>query len=411
MARPNLPLPADLVSGRPDLPEFHPAQQPMRELPRMALPATPPPAPIRPAAEAPKRAAAEKALEPPKLNQSPGADEQTLVSLSPTPTLPQEAPQIPEGEARGRFAVSPTANVSTETAPGSKIESATLAPAIGQTNAAVGNAAGETAIGAGNGTGSAATGGGGGAGTGTGSETGSGKGGTGTGSARGSGVGAGIGTGPGPMSASGTGSGSASGKGGLPGLTIQGAGSGGSGISVNSGGAGAGGGISFNVQRGPIKTPPQTAYGMTITSTADSGGGLPDVGVFVHEKTYTVFLDIRGESTDRAPSWTLQYAYLRPADDPPSAQEALTPPFPVNKELPRLNSELMRKYLRNVIVVYAVMDAQGKLHNLAVKQSPDGRFNLPILAALSHWTFQPAQLNGQAVPLKVLIGIPLLPYE
>ena len=31
------------------------------------------------------------------------------------------------------------------------------------------------------------------------------------------------------------------------------------------------------------------AYGMTVTSTADSGGGLPDLGVFAHEKVYTVF--------------------------------------------------------------------------------------------------------------------------
>jgi hypothetical protein len=79
--------------------------------------------------------------------------------------------------------------------------------------------------------------------------------------------------------------------------------------------------------------------------------------------------------------------------------------------VPQLNSELIRKYLRNVIVVYALMDKEGKLHNLAVKQTPDGRFNSPVLAALNHWTFQPAQLNGQPVALKVLIGIPLLPYR
>jgi len=46
-----------------------------------------------------------------------------------------------------------------------------------------------------------------------------------------------------------------------------------------------------------------------------------------------------------------------------------------------------------------------------VRQSPDARLNPPILAALAQWKFQPAQLNGQPVALKVLIGIPLLPYE
>jgi hypothetical protein len=365
-------------------------------------------------AEAPKRAAGEKEIAPPKLkpSQTLGADEQALVSLSPTPTLPQQAPKIPEGEARGQFAVSPSASLTPSPAPGSKIEGAAPSPAIGQTGAAVGDAAGQAALGTGTGTGNATTGGGGGLGTGAGAETGSGKGGTATGPARGSGTGAGIGTGPGPTSASGAGAGSATGKGGLPGLTIQARSYGGAGISVNSGGAG--GGISVDVQRAPIKMPPQTAYGMTISSTAESGGGLPDLGIFANEKVYTVFLDMRETDTDRTPSWTLQYAHLRSAAeraDPSPALEGISPPFPLNKELPQLNSELIRKYLRNVIVVYALMDKEGKLHNLAVKQTPDARFTPSILAALSHWTFQPAQLNGQPVALKVLIGIPLLPYR
>ena len=386
------------------------------EPPRIALPATPPPAPIRPAAEAPKRAAGEKEIAPPKLKpaQTLGADEQALVSLSPTPTLPQQAPKIPEGEARGQFAVSPSASLTPSPVPGSKIESAAPSPAIGQTGAAVGDAAGHTALGTGNGVGSVATGGGGGVGTGAGADTGSGKGGSATGTARGSGTGAGIGTGPGPTSASGAGAGSATGKGGLPGLTIQSRSYGGAGISVNNGGAGGGGGISVDVQRTPIKMPPQTAYGMTISSTAESGGGLPDLGIFANEKVYTVFLDMRETSSDRTPSWTLQYSRLRSAAEkaaPSSNPEGITPPFPLTKELPQLNSELIRKYLRNVIVVYAVMDRGGKLHNLAIAQTPDARFTPSILAALSHWTFQPAQLNGQPVALKVLIGIPLLPYR
>jgi Gram-negative bacterial TonB protein C-terminal len=417
IAKPHLPLPSDLVSGTPDLPEFHPAVQAPAAPPRIALPATAPPAPIRPTAEAPKRAAGEKEVAPPKLklSQTLGADEQELVSLSPTPTLPEANPEMPLGEARGRFAVSPTVNLAPENAPGSKVESPGTTPAIGQTAAAAGNDAGQTALGAGNSKGSEGTGGGLGVGTGSGADTGPGKGGTGTGSARGSSTGTGIGTGPGPTSASGAGAGSATGRGGLPGLTIQRGGAGGAGISVNGGGAGAGGGISVDVQRSVIKIPPQTAYGMTITSTADSGGGLPDLGVFAHEKVYTVFLDMREKSAEQAPSWTLQYARLQSAAEkeaaaPMTAQEALTPPFPLAKELPKLNSELMRRYLRNVIVVYAVLDKQGKLQHMSVRQSPDTRFSPPILAALTQWTFQPAQLNGQPVALKVLIGIPLLPY-
>ena len=66
---------------------------------------------------------------------------------------------------------------------------------------------------------------------------------------------------------------------------------------------------------------------MTIASTAESGGGLPDLGVFAKEKVYTVFLDMRVNSGDRTPSWTLQYARLRSAveqkDPAPTTDDSL----------------------------------------------------------------------------------------
>ena len=76
-----------------------------------------------------------------------------------------------------------------------------------------------------------------------------------------------------------------------------------------------------------------------------------------------------------------------------------------------MNAELSRRYIRRLVIVYATMGTDGKLQKLSVRESPDVRFNRPILAALNHWSFRPAQLNGQAVALKVLIGIPILPFE
>jgi hypothetical protein len=138
------------------------------------------------------------------------------------------------------------------------------------------------------------------------------------------------------------------------------------------------------------------------------------LGVFVHEKVYTVYLDVKTTPSSRAASWTLQYARLRSANEGSQDvenlnHEGLTPPFPLTKEIPKMNAELIRTYLRYVIVVYAVLDERGQLQRMSVKQSPDQRLNDPILSALSQWVFQPAQLNGEAVPLKILIGIPLLP--
>ena len=407
MGRSALPLPKNLLAERTDMPELNvPPAPKVIEQPKLELPATAAvPEPIRPAAET-KRAAAPKAMQAPKVKTLPteGADLDTIVSLSPTPTMLEPTLKLPDGEARGRFAVSPEANVTTEKSPGSTPVGADTAAAIGhQPEAPSGNLVSEIRTGSGTGLGGLTiTGGGGGVGTGASADKGSGKGGTGTASAHGSGTGVGLGTGPGTTSASGSGAGSGSGKGSLPGLTIQG----------TSGAYGNGAAVVKSHVDG-IKLPSQMAYGMTVVSLASSGGGLPDVGAFSDEKVYTVYVDMRATPEDPAPSYTLQYALLQPpaGADSASPQVGLTPPYPVKKEIPEMNAELIRRYIRRLVIVYATMGTDGKLQKLSVRESPDVRFNRPILAALNQWRFRPAQLNGQPVALKVLVGIPILPFE
>jgi len=398
---PKLKLPAsklpELMASQPDLPVFQPAATPPVETPKLALPANPPqtvaPLAVR---KPPKRAARtnEKPVEPPKLEQvSPvptrGTDLQNLVALSPMPAPPGPPPKLPAGEARGRFAISPEANVtSSQPEPGAKLGGLpSAAPGIGsQTAAVVGNAAGQIVVGAGNG----------GVGTGTGSGSGSGNGGAGTGAGRGSGVGSGLGEGAGHSSGSGTGAGAGHGGGSFPGITIQGSGS----------GTGTAGKPTWHVV-------PQTAYGMTVVSTANSGGGLPDFGIFAEEKVYTVYLDMRQTVEDPAASWTLEYAPLPTAGDANAGRsssrrlEGLTPPFPVSKEAPQFPAELVERYRGRMIVVYAIMDTRGRLGQMLVVQSPDDRLTRRIVETLNKWVFRPAELKGQPVSVKVLLGIPL----
>ena len=42
-----------------------------------------------------------------------------------------------------------------------------------------------------------------------------------------------------------------------------------------------------------------------------------------------------------------------------------------------------------------------------VKKTPDAQLSDPIMLALSKWVFRPAQLNGQPVAVRILLGIPL----
>jgi len=219
--------------------------------------------------------------------------------------------------------------------------------------------------------------------------------GRGTATAAGAGTGAGAGTTPG----SGKGAGSAPGGGGFPGITIRGG-------SYGNGAAG-----SLHASLAPHRPTP---YGMNITSTASSGGGLPDFGVFQNEKVYTVYLDMRANDEDPAPSWILQYALLQPSADSAAGggtsdrvRGTPTPPYAMLKEIPELTAELASKCAHQLIVASAIMNVTGKLEQVSVKYTPDSQLIVPLVEALNNWAFEPAQIDGKPVALKILLGIRL----
>jgi hypothetical protein len=164
-------------------------------------------------------------------------------------------------------------------------------------------------------------------------------------------------------------------------------------------------------------TPPrplQTSYGLTVIATGTSGGGLPHYGVFTHEEVYTVYLDMRRTETDTAPSWTVEFAVHQDTASPAKgtnnadgAIQGLALPFPAFKDLPSLPVELVRKYRGKMVVVYAVINVDGKMEQLSVKESPDAQLNAIVLTALKKWIFRPARLHGNPIPVKALLGIPI----
>ncbi len=63
--------------------------------------------------------------------------------------------------------------------------------------------------------------------------------------------------------------------------------------------------------------------------------------------------------------------------------------------------------MHHVIVASAIMDTTGKLEDVSVRESPEVRVLAPLIDALKNWIFEPAQIDGQPVALKVLLGIRL----
>jgi hypothetical protein len=125
---------------------------------------------------------------------------------------------------------------------------------------------------------------------------------------------------------------------------------------------------------------------------------------------------MKANDEDPAPNWILQYALLQPAPNPigtsgisTKIQGTPTPPYALLKDIPEFDSELLRKYARALIIACAVMNSDGKLEQITLRQNPDAQLSSRLLAALGNWTFQPAQIDGKPVSLKIMLGIRLTP--
>ena len=349
-----------------------------------------------------------------------GSDDRNLLVLSPTPGT---GGTVPFGEARGQFAMGPNPNLrgvpglppgradgiegGTGTGPGDSKgtggNGGTGTGTSGSGPGGTGQGGGGGGVGTGTGPGSG-SGVGPGSGTGSGTGTGTGKGpgqngtggggtGTGTGTGSGSGPGQGSGAGSGSGTGSGFGSGSGSGSNPFEGIYIAGV------VGSNGAAAGQRSGSHQDVPRSP-----KTSYGMTIVSTAASGGGLRDFGIFHNEVVSTVYIEMTHSPTP-APSWTLQYSLLQKV--PGMSPERMVGPFPIEKEQPQFPLEVVARNLGRLIVVYAEINAEGRVANTRIIQSPNPLLNAPLLEALAKWAFRPAEAEGQPVAVKALLGIPL----
>lgn len=366
---PKLTLPTASTSTLPELASAEPVMP-------QAAPAKPVPAAIR-ASDFPASTRAREGL----------------LVLNAIPPPAETRTKIPIGEARSLFAVAPgESTIIAAPAAGTKVGGSSEASGNGvPSDNATGDAIAEIA--SGDGTALVA----GGSGKGKGSKYGAGNGGglepvpadsgTGRGSAPG---GNGTGGGRAEMLGSGGGAGNSPGGESFPGISIRGG-------TYNT---------AASIRAHVIK--PQTSYAMTITSTASSGGGLPDYGVFQNQKVYTVYLDMRSSDDDPAPAWTLQYALLQPSD--PSAIRIVgvpTPPYASLKQVPELTGELASVCAYKLIVVSGILSVNGKLEQISVKKTPDPRINAVIADALANWMFQPSQIQGNPVALKIMLGIRL----
>ena len=126
--------------------------------------------------------------------------------------------------------------------------------------------------------------------------------------------------------------------------------------------------------------------------------------VFGGKRYYQMTLNMPNLSSSGG-SWVVRFAELKAGDEPGE----LMPPVATVKVDPAYPAEAQRERLGGIVVLYAVIHADGTVGQIRVLHSIDSRLDDSARAALGQWRFRPAMKNGATVELEAIIRIPFEP--
>jgi TonB family protein len=101
-------------------------------------------------------------------------------------------------------------------------------------------------------------------------------------------------------------------------------------------------------------------------------------------------------------SWVIKFAEL----DGGRREGELLEPVATEKSDPGYPLELIRANVHGMVTLYAVIQADGKVGDIRVLNSPDERLDSYAAKALARWKFVPAERAGKAVALEAVVEIP-----
>jgi TonB family protein len=145
---------------------------------------------------------------------------------------------------------------------------------------------------------------------------------------------------------------------------------------------------------------------VALLDDPDMGGRLPDLRTLV-----TGFLDLSVAAATpppEAPKPTVVAPPPAPQPDPNRIYTMLdknvTPPVVVRQEMPRL-TPATKVQAKERGIVEIVIDEQGRVINVAVRESIHPMFDAELLTKGRDWRYQPATLNGKPVRYRKMIQI------
>ena len=121
--------------------------------------------------------------------------------------------------------------------------------------------------------------------------------------------------------------------------------------------------------------------------------------VWANRVAYTAYLHVGLRK-----NWILQYSATRAAETATAGRVArLDAPWPYDILRPNL---LSRDLNADALMVHGFLNQAGRFESLAIAFPSGFRYASFVLYALRQWQFRPAQQNGRATAVEVLLIIP-----
>jgi TonB family protein len=143
--------------------------------------------------------------------------------------------------------------------------------------------------------------------------------------------------------------------------------------------------------------------------------------VFGNRKFYSLTLNMPNLNSAGG-SWVIRFAELEHDSNSsgsnnhdsnsPGANAAaadLTQPAATRKVDPAYPMQLMRENVAGIVILYAVIHANGSVGNVRVLRGVDDRIDQFASQAVAQWQFQPATKNGVPVDVEATFRIPFRP--
>ena len=147
--------------------------------------------------------------------------------------------------------------------------------------------------------------------------------------------------------------------------------------------------------------PPPAARPLTPDRT-DQPRDRIDTQVFGSRRHYSMRLSMPNLSSSMG-SWTIRFAELNATGH---GESDLSAPEPIQKVDPAYPQELMHDRVEGVVVLYAVIHADGSVGEVRVIEGFDERLNENARKALLQWRFRPGTKDGTPIDIEAVIRVP-----